>query len=161
MSLVELIVVISIMAVMTGILSLGIGMMFSRDASYVAVRIDDMLSEARTVSMSKAGTFTCSIHIDGTDPKNSYAKITDESGNVYKEVILDKSVTVVVKKDGTAVTGDFAVEFDKAKGSVKKVNGSDSDIGKVYTIDVTSTKNTSKTKTVTLVSTTGRHYTDK
>ena len=161
-SLVELIVVIAIMAVMVGVMSLGLGMMFTRDANYVAVRIDDMLTEARTASMSRAGTFTYSFHIDGSSPSNSYVKIdqtTDTGTTEYKRILLDKRVTV--KVNGSEAN-DFSVVFDKAKGNVKtaEIDGTArSDL--VYEIDVTSKKNTSKTNKVTLVTTTGRHYTEK
>lgn len=163
-SLVELIVVIAIMAVMVGVMSLGIGMMFTRDANYVAVRIDDMLTEARTASMSRAGTFTYSFHIDSSTPSNSYVKIdqtTDTGTTEYKRILLDKSVTVKVNGSDA---NDFSVVFDKAKGNVKtvEIDGTSSpDPDSVYEIDVTSKKNTSKTKKVTLVTTTGRHYTEK
>ena len=46
-SLVELIIVISIMVIMTGVMSLGLSIMFSRDTNYVAVRVDDALTETR------------------------------------------------------------------------------------------------------------------
>ena len=166
MSLVELIVVISIMAVMTGILSLGIGMMFSRDANYVAVRIDDALTETRTCSMSKDGTFTCELNIDSSSNGNgSFVQIMQSiSGGTpteYKKILLDKSVVIKVDADGTDITADkITFEFDKSKGSLKKVNGAVTSAG-VYTIEVTSKKNSSKVKEITLISTTGRHYTDK
>lgn len=178
-SLVELIVVIGIMAVMVGVASLGIGMMFSRDANYVAVRIDDALSEARTLSMSKEGTFTCVIHIDPTDSGNNakhtvqiYQTIGPDKDHatttLYKEVALNKST-------GIAVTGDtVSFVFNKSKGNVTRVGGapsSESDVTNtvfdgtaasgVYEITVTSTRNSSNVRKVTLVATTGRHYTDK
>ncbi len=158
-SLVELIVVIAIMAVMVGITSFAVGMMFSRDANYVAVRIDDEMTEARTLAMSKAGKFRYEFHID-SDPKNSYVRIIDldNPDPPVRNVPLNKSVTV--KVNGAAAS-DFSLMFDKAKGNVIQVNGSDSAIEKVYTIEVTSVRNTSKVKTVSLITTTGRHYTDK
>ncbi len=165
MSLVELIVVISIMAVMTGILSLGIGMMFSRDADYVAVRIDDTLTEARMCSMSRDGVFTFELHIDGADTKGSYVRIMQSiaggTPTEYKKVLLDKNVNIKVLGDGTDLgVADVKVEFDKSKGNVKKVNGSLT-IKDVYTFKVTSEKNSSKVKDVTLISTTGRHFIEK
>ena len=167
-SLVELIVVIAIMAVMVGVMSLGIGMMFTRDANYVAVRIDDELTEARTLAMSREGVFTYELYIDSSDPKGSYVTIMQSIGGAtpveYKKVLFDKSVSIVVDGDGTAispVSGKITFEFDKAKGNVNKVNGSDSDIKGVYTIKVTSTKNSSKIRDVVLASATGRHYTEK
>ncbi len=158
-SLVELIVVIAIMAVMVGITSLAVGMIFSRDANYVAVRIDDELTEARTLAMSRPGKFCYEFHID-SDPDNSYVRIIDldNPDPPVRDVPLNKSVAVKVNG---ADTTDFSVMFDKAKGNVIKVNGSETGIEKVYTIEVTSLRNASKTKTVSLISTTGRHYTDK
>ena len=168
-SLVELIVVIAIMAIMVGVTSLGIGMMFTRDANYVAVRIDDELTEARTLAMSRAGISTYVLHID-TDPKKHYIQImrADKETDTpveYKKVLLDKSVEIKVVGDISADSGDIEIVFDKANGSVKsiKVAGGTSGAvsGVLYTFTVTSTKNSSKTKDVTLVATTGRHYTEK
>ena len=173
-SLVELIVVIAIMAIMVGVTSLGLGMMFTRDANYVAVRIDDELTEARTLAMSREGVFVYSLHIDSDSKKNSIRiyKVTSEADPIsdsltpYKEVPLDKSVTIDIKNktdSETTITpsagGSLNIYFDKSNGSVKKV-GSNSGKG-VYIFKVTSTKNSSKTKEVTLVATTGRHYTEK
>ena len=161
-SLVELIVVISIMAVMTGVVSLSVSMMFSRDASYVAVRLDDALTEARTLSMSRDGQFTFTLHTDGLDPTGSYVQIMRSVGGAapseYKKILLDKSVTIAVAGDSTPVSGDISIEFDKSKGCIKKINSSESDIKGVYTFTVTSTRGSSKTKVVNLISTTGRHY---
>ena len=164
-SLVELIVVIAIMAIMVGVISLGLGMMFTRDANYAAVRIDDMLTEARTVSMSREGDFSFVLHID-PDPKEHYVEIR-KSGETdpYKKVLLDKSVLITVTGDNVPTSGDIAIIFDKANGCMKTIdNPGKADPQKasgVYTFTLTSTKNTSKTKTVTLVATTGRHYTEK
>ncbi len=164
-SLVELIIVISIMVIMTGVLSLGIGMIFSRDANYVAVRIDDALSETRTLSISKDGTFTCVLNIDSsTSGKGSIIQIMQTVGGVsseYKRILLDKGVTITIDADGADITADTIIfEFDKSKGSLKKVNNSET-ISDVYTIEVTAKNNASKVKDVTLISATGRHYTDK
>ncbi len=165
-SIVELIVVISIMTIMTGVVSIGIGMMFSRDANYVAVRIDDALAEARTLSMSRDGDFVYELNIDNVNHTGSFVSIKQSIGGAtateYRRVLLDKNVSIAVDGDGTAIAGDkITFEFDKAKGNVKKVNGSDADIKGVYTIKVTSLKNHSKVKDVLLISTTGRHYTNK
>ena len=165
MSLVELIVVISIMAVMTGLLSLGVSMMFSRDSNYVAVRIDDALTETRMCSMSKDGTFTFDLHIDSGDPKGSYVQIMQSvSGGApveYKKILLDKKVNISVLGDGSDLSlSDVSVEFDKSKGNVKKINGSVT-IHDVYTFRITPQNSVSKIKDITLISTTGRHYTEK
>ena len=57
-SLLELIAVISIMVIITGVTSLSLAFMFTRDANYAAVRIDDALAEARMLSVSQTGTWT-------------------------------------------------------------------------------------------------------
>ena len=176
-SLIELIVVISIMAIMVGIMSFGIGMMFTRDANYVAVRIDDELTEARTLAMSRDGVFTYVLHADNDpsgDHKGGFIRIDqtvvtgkDEHDHditvttEYKKVLLDKGATIAVTGASLDVSGNMTIVFDKANGSVKSVNGSAPASGAVYTITVTSTKNSSKIKEVTLVATTGRHYTEK
>ena len=174
-TLVELVVVISIMAVMVGLMSLGIGIMFTRDASYVAVRIDDELAETRMMSMSKSGVFIFELCIDDSDPYTGseitiYNATYNDAGEIspeaswtkYKKTLLDKSVKITVSDGGSysKTSGKIRIIFDKAKGSVKSFDGS-SGAGKAFTFTVTSQKNTSKTQTVTLVGNTGRHYTEK
>ncbi len=166
-SLVELIVVISIMVIMTGLVSLSVSVMFTRDASYVATRIDDALAEARMYSMSKSGSF--SYVLDISDPMSSTVTIKD-SGSFEKIVNLNKRVNITfagtVIGDGGAeeavslADGESAViEFDKSKGCVNKVNGKKAT--GIYTITVTSERNPSKVEKVILIATTGRHYTEK
>ena len=75
---------------------------------------------------------------------------------------------------GLPSSGDLSFRFNKSNGSVKEVGGvvdagggvykdatSFSNATDVYAIKVTSNKNASKFKTVFLIATTGRHYTDK
>ncbi len=170
-SLVELIVVVSIMSIIVGIASYGLSMMFTRDANYIAVRIDDELAEARTLQMSRGGVYIYELHIDGADPftgseVNIYSA-ADETApkstwTLQSKTKLDKKVTITVSDGGSysKSSGDVVIIFDKAKGSVKTVDGA-SGRGKAYSITVTSKRNASKQKTVTLVGNTGRHYTDK
>ncbi len=161
-SLVELIVVIAMMVVLTGVAGWSISFMFTRDANYVAVRIDDELSEARMLSMSKDGAFTYKLNIVPAS-KGSTVQIMRSVGGaaatVYSEVVLDKSVNIEVTGAGIDTTDDtIEIVFNKSNGSVNTVNGAAAT--GIYEIKVTSTRNASKIKTVTLVSTTGRHYTD-
>ncbi len=166
-SLVELIAVISIMAVMVGVISLGVGFMFTRDANYVAVRIDDALTEARMLSMSRDGTFTYVLHYDNANPTTGYVRIdvTNAGGtHEYKKIMLEKSVNITVTGTGVPASGDVAIIFNKGNGSVRQVGtpgGTMTAASGMYKIEVQSTRNTSKTKEVTLIATTGRHYTDK
>ena len=164
-SLVELVVVIAIMAVMIGITSLGIGMMFSRDANYVAVRIDDTMTEARTLSMSSAGVYSFVLHID-SNIDDQYVQINraDAPGGTptpYRTIKLEKNVTITTTGVTADDDGNITIVFDKANGSVKQVNGSKPASGAVYTFTVASNRNASNIKDVSLIATTGRHYTEK
>ena len=156
-SLVELIVVISIMAIMVGLLSLGISVMFSKDAEAVAKAIDDELSEARMLSMSKSGKFEMVLHIDGGDPPVNTIVIKRDDV-LYKTVTLKKGASLTVSYGSESKnSGDIAFEFDKGNGSVKNIGGAAFTSG-VCTITATSTRLSSKTATVDLVAATGRHY---
>lgn len=170
LSLVELIVVISIMAIMTGLIAISASIIFTRDASYVATRIDDELSETRMYSISRAGDFYCILHIaDAAHPKNSTIEIMDKGGTIpTKTVKLDKSVTIdVTGSEGFSAGAGQNVYFvfNKSSGKVNYVSvdePDEDDIAKgTYKIKVTSTRNTSKVEAVTLVAGTGRHFTDK
>ena len=169
-TLVELITVISIMVIMTGVASFGLSMVFSKDADYAAVKIDDALTEARTLAMSRDGHFVFVLHF-GADPKDHYITI-DRADTLttspveYKRVYLEKSVNISVAGTNRPASGDIQIVFDKANGSMKAIGSpgtpaSGSKAQGIYTFTVTSTKNTHKVRTVTLIATTGRHYTDK
>ena len=188
MTLVELVVVMAILIIMVGISSLGISILFNREADYVASRLDDGLTEARMLSMSKNGEFTYELHINNSKPTTSYVSIVwkkseSEAPEIYKKIPLDKSVTITVTGEDAAPGADpveepgedpvedseetpseetdtsvFKIKFDKAKGCVDEVNGSE-DISGVYRIRATSTRNTSKYTDVILITTTGRHHT--
>lgn len=165
-SLVELIVVISIMAIMTGLISIGASLMFTRDASYVSTRIDDGLSEARMYAMSKAGKYTYILHI-GDNPSDSTVTIKDD-GSFSKTVKLDKSVLIDITGSGLSEAGpgkDIYIVFSKSNGKVNSVTvgepGDDAKAEGVYKITVTSKKNSSKVEEVTLIAATGRHYAEK
>ncbi|MCR5591431.1 MAG: type II secretion system GspH family protein [Lachnospiraceae bacterium] len=159
-SLIELIVIISIMAVMVGILSFGLSLMFSRDAEYVAKTIDDELAEVRMLSMSKDGVFVMKLHIDSDPSQNKI--VIERGGAEYKTVDIKKSASLKVNYGTEEKTsGDVKFEFDKANGSVKAIDGDPDNAVGVCTITATSSKLSSKTAMVDLVATTGRHYVRK
>lgn len=160
-SLVELIVVISIMAIMTGLLSVGISLMFSRDAESVAKTIDDELTEVRMLSMSRDGNYELVINIDASTPSNNSVDIKKD-GSVFKNVKMKKNASITVSGGGLASTvtnGTVSIVFDKGNGSVKTINTNPS--SGVCEILATSTRLSSKSSTVNLVTTTGRHYLTK
>lgn len=151
-TLVEAIVVMGIMTILVGIMSVGISLMFSRDAQSVAVMIDDQLTETRMLSMTKSGEFAMTVHEES--PRGNYILITRD-GSEYRKILLDKRDVAIEFSGGT----DAAVIFNKANGSVKTVGGTDA--SGIYTYKVTSLRGATKQQMVTLVSTTGRHFTDK
>ncbi len=159
-SLVELIVVIAILAIMTGVVSLGISLMFSRDAESVAKTIDDELSEARMLAMSREGKFEMIIHIDKSNP-SANTVVIKKDGAEYKTVSMKKNASIKISGGGISSAkdnGDVKIEFDKGNGSAK-IEGEIT--SEVCLIEATATRLSSKKSTVTLVPTTGRHYIGK
>lgn len=160
-SLVELIVVIAIMAIMVGVMSIGISLMFSRDAEAVAKTIDDELSEARMLAMSRDGEFELVLHLDSSNPANNNIVINKDS-SLYKSVTMKKRATLNVSGGGLAspiTSGDVKIVFDKGNGSVKTINGGTA--SGVCLIEATAARLTTKKSTVSLVAATGRHYVGK
>ena len=160
MSLLELIAVISIMTIIVGVSSLSIGLIFSRDAERSAVIIDDELTEARMLSMSKSGIITMCINTN-TDPTLNTIDIK-QGGTIYKTVRIDKSVLISMAGSATSSPGSvIIIEFDKSNGSVKSINGSPAVDNGLYEIQSQSQRGSSRTATVTLVANTGKHYIQK
>ena len=162
-SLVELIVVISIMAIVTGALTYSLSLMFSRNAESTARQIDDSLSEVRMLSMAKEGRFVMRILMDAEGNAERIAIYKDDTED--KSVRLEKKAVVSCSGDYSSSGGsNIEIEFDKASGNVVyvgAVRASGSTVtgaSGVYEI-VVEAKN--KTKTVTLVAGTGRHFVNK
>lgn len=178
LSLVELIVVISIMVVLLGLVSLGVGMLFSRDAERAAKLIDDQISETRLSAMSKQGTFVVKIHTedeDFGDPSNNYIEIEKSSlplaepGEALPAVTtsttridIDKSVFITFGKKGAlpakATDDTLEIAFDKSDGHVIQLSNSAGDysLDDVFEIKCIA-RNKSKSKSVFLMPVTGRH----
>ena len=186
-TLVELIIVISIMTTMIGLIGLGISVMFSRDAERVARTIDDQIAEVRTAAMSKPGSYSIIINTAATGSGN-YIEVENTALELVKPTVspasptptpeppsptktridLDKDAYIVFGKQGSlpasAVDGSIFITFDKANGSVKKIVGTDgttyenADLNYVFEISCTAVRNTSKNKKVLLMPVTGRHY---
>ncbi len=179
LSLVELIVVISIMVVLLGLVSVGVSMLFSRDAERSATLIDDALSETRLSAMSKKGTFIVRIHTEDEhsgDPSKNYIEIEKTSLPLAKpgeavpavttdttRIDIDKSVYITFGKKGALPTestdDDLEVTFDKADGHVTQISNSAGNfsLDDVFEIKCTM-RNKSKSKSVLLMPVTGRHY---
>ena len=169
-SLIELIVIIAIMGVLVGGASLGIGLVFSKDAMKCATRLNDSIYDARANSMYKAGKFELSIDNSGsantatisqTDltPVTSDTIYLDGVDTSKKTTISARFVTEAVPA-GTAISLPVSVTFDKAKGNVYSVVDADEmtygDGIIVFEIEPLRGNRNRKAK-VQLVTTTGKH----
>lgn len=166
-SLIELIVIIAIMGVLVGGASLGIGLVFSKDAMKCATRLNDSIYDARANSMYKAGKFELSIDNSGsaniatisqTDltPVTSDTIYLDGVDSNKKTTISAKFVTEAVPA-GTALSFPVNLTFDKAKGNVYfdvDANGTYDD--GIIVFDITPLRG-NRTAKVQLVTTTGKH----
>lgn len=165
-TLVELITVISIMMVISGVAVLSINTIFSQDAKKTAITIDDALSEIRMLSMSKSGDFVMTVQPDPSDSKKHTIIIT-RGGNPYKTIDVDRSVLITLNKGETELVGsggDIVVTFDKSTGKVTNIGATETAgaaADSLYEIRIVAQNGSSKTATVFIVANTGRHYTDK
>ena len=159
-SLVELITVIAIMAVIIGVVSLSVSLIFSRDAQRSAMLIDDALSETRMLSMSKGGVVKMVIHTK-TSTDTAYNTIDIVQPGSTKTITIDRGVVISLKGSATSTPGtDITIEFNKSNGSVLKINGESAAANGLYEIESVA-KRGSQTAKVILVANTGRHYTEK
>lgn len=177
-SLVELIVVMSIMTIVVGVLSLGIAMMFSKDADSVATTIADSLTKARTYSMTKPGDFTLTIHLcesgsnQSSDINYNYITLVNDipstdSGYVSETILFDASAQICIPSStdyDTPSDGDeIIIKFNKTNGSVKSIkdaggfDGSDITSSEIYSLKCIASRNASKTAVVKLMTVTGRN----
>ena len=169
-SLIELIVIIAIMGVLVGGASLGIGLVFSKDAMKCATRLNDSIYDARANSMYKAGKFELSIDNSGianvatisqTDltPATSDTVYLDGVDSNKKTTISAKFVTEAVPEE-TDLRLPLNLTFDKAKGNVYSVVDAD---GMTYgdgiiVFEIEPLRgNRNRTAKVQLVTTTGKH----
>lgn len=161
-TLVELVAVIAIMVVMTGALTLSLSIVFNEDAQRAVALIDDELTEARMLSMSKSGDFTLTVDTDGDSKKN---KIVIKRGSAdYKTINIDKSVLISYKlNDGSYTTPgtDLVIGFDKSTGCVETVNGATAPANGIYEIRAVAQKGSKPEAKLSLIVNTGRHYIEK
>lgn len=166
-SLIELIVIIAIMGVLVGGASLGIGLVFSKDAMKCATRLNDSIYDARANSMYKAGKFELSIDNTGsanvatisqTDltPATSDTIYLDGVDSNKKTMISAKFVTETVPEE-TDLRLPLNLTFDKAKGNVYfDVDADGTYDDGIIVFDITPLRG-NRTAKVQLVTTTGKH----
>ena len=166
-SLIELIVIIAIMGVLVGGASLGIGLVFSKDAMKCATRLNDSIYDARANSMYKAGKFELSIDNSGSANVATVSQ-TDVTPIISDTVYLDgvdsnKKTTISAKfvteavPAGTALSFPVNLTFDKAKGNVYfDVDADGTYDDGIIVFDITPLRG-NRTAKVQLVTTTGKH----
>ena len=166
-SLIELIVIIAIMGVLVGGASLGIGLVFSKDAMKCATRLNDSIYDARANSMYKAGKFELSIDNSGsvntatisqTDltPATSDTVYLDGVDSGMKTEIKATFVTEAVPEE-TDLRLPLNLTFDKAKGNVYfDVDADGTYDDGIIVFDITPLRG-NRTAKVQLVTTTGKH----
>lgn len=168
-SLIELIVIIAIMGVLVGGASLGIGLVFSKDAMKCATRLNDSIYDARANSMYKAGKFELSIDNSGsanvatisqTDltPATSDTVYLDGVDSGKKTTISARFVTVTeAVPEETDLRLPLNLTFDKAKGNVYfDVDADGTYDDGIIVFDITPLRG-NRTAKVQLVTTTGKH----
>lgn len=163
-TLVELMVVIAIMAVLLGIAGLSVSLLFSKDAAQTASTIDNELTEARMLSMSRPGAYKYILHTgsNSIDIIKYDDDIMYANSKTVQTIELRSNVTITVEQDGGSLgTDDISFLFDKANGSVKFVNDSAPVSSSAIFINVKANRGTQKESLVTLIPTTGRHYMNK
>lgn len=164
-TLVELMVVIAIIAVVLSATTLSVNLLFSKDAAQVSSKIDDELTEARMLSMSKNEPYEMVFCIDNASSGHNHKILIVKNGNISspeKVIELSSHVKICVKKGTTTIvdesdTTDLNLKFDKSNGSVTEINGGVPDSAEIYTFDVKAERGTQKESTVRLIPMTGRH----
>ncbi len=166
-SLIELIVIIAIMGVLVGGASLGIGLVFSKDAMKCATRLNDSIYDARANSMYKSGKFELSIDNSGSANVATVSQ-TDVTPIISDTVYLDgvdsnKKTTISARfvteavPAGTAISFPVNLTFDKAKGNVYfDVDADGTYDDGIIVFDITPLRG-NRTAKVQLVTTTGKH----
>lgn len=158
-SLVELIIVVAIMAAITGVVGYGLNLSSGKAADECAQKLASSLQHARTSTMGKfKTTITISKDDDGVWAQETVTVANKDTGREGEEKvgervkIGDKNVKIVFD-DGTDITdwtggGSVSFEFDRSSGALKSVDMS-------AAISFTISK-ASKTRIVEIVPLTGK-----
>lgn len=160
LSLVELVIVIAIMTVLTGVISMGIGIAVSKPADECASKLKAALQNARVTSMGKLDT-TISVY---TKDEKIYLmqKVVSESGTNSTETLIGaKGVEVKYKISGESSYRDLGdsshplvLSFNRSSGAFKDLSA----MGfatKTYCVEIQVSKG-NKTKLLKLSSLTGK-----
>lgn len=178
-SLVELIVTISIASILVGGMSIGVSLVFSRDASRCATILNDALYSVRMDSMSRPGKYTLEIKDNnaGSSPSQYVAIVTCEKENpgsdptiTTETIYLEgessankiKTITASLRKAGgnvslmTSPSDTVKITFDKSKGCVN--TGAETDFSEdgIVEFHIEPVRG-NRTSDVSLITSTGKH----
>lgn len=178
-SLVELIVTIAMASILVGGISLGISIMFSKDAAKCATTLNDALYTVRMNSMSKPGDYTLEIKDISTDSsKTQYVaeiscKVKKDDGSIEdlpnERIYLEGGEGENKVKTIDATIGDASsytisssdtvkITFDKSKGCVSTVNGSNMSNGGIVVFHIVPARGPeTRSADVSLITATGKH----
>lgn len=169
LSLVELIVVIAIMGILVGGASMGISIVFSKDAAKCATSLNEAIYTTRMKSMSKVGNYTLTINQnsnsvymasidDGSGATNSIENICLEEDEATKRI---SSIVCTYSEVASDLDLPLVITFDKSKGSVRKIISNGVEIlpasgDGILCFDISPTRG-DKTSKVQLITGTGKH----
>lgn len=153
-TLVEILIVVAILAIMTGAAGIGISLLYSKDAESCAKTINTMLESARMTSLAKNGTYFFSLDTESRE--------CEVEPGVKKEE-LPSRVTLTLSSEGSydfSANKKIEIEFDKSTGKVKRLSAdaADVDIKTVNVIRMHAESSNGKKATVVLVTATGKHF---
>lgn len=160
MSLVELIIVVSIITVFGGVISYSLNWASGKAAEECAKKLAYNLMQARTMAMGK-NTVTIEVKKDSEGYTITEMIVvpskedgTADASTTTTSKVGNKTVKVLFGSDGSEGSdlGGVTFEFDRASGALKKLNGAEAGAtSPLFTISKGSTK-----RTVSIVPITGK-----
>ena len=166
-SLVELVVVIAIMAVLTGFIFYSFSLLTGQDARQCASNLSTALDKEKNYALTRSGTADCYLELTKTTdgyfvayyvPKNALVDGTGAGDYVEleKQKLGKKNVDISCTLGGSAVTvteaAPLRVVYDRVSGAFKKVSVGSS-TGECTKITV----KRGRTYELTLYTATGKH----
>lgn len=156
-SLIEIIVVIALLAIVTGASAAAFSSVKSHKIKEFAGNINNAISETRTNTLTKSGSYELVI----TYESNQFVAKLYHNGSLLETKTLTKDKKASISCVGATSSANFKVEdgndiriaFNKADGSFSKMMiGSEEIKGSI------SVERAARTKVINLVKLTGKHY---
>lgn len=150
-TLVELMVVVAIMGILTGVMSLSVSTVSSARTKRCASEIDAYISMCKVNAMSRAADVKIVLYkdSDGNICGNYYEGDAVKSSEVFSDARVGVSYTVGADSKELDTAG-LTLSFDRSSGAFKPQSGG------TYCTAISVTAG--RTYTITLVPATGNHY---